>query len=227
MATCRHIVNSALRKLGRLGGGREPRTADSAEALAALQGLYGSWIASGAFGRLADVTPNGNTFTASGGQRIIRTGPDLEVELPESISEGWVYDYGTPRRGYYGSVVKISTQGDNIIVDVEASQPMGCVLPPRDGSPVIITDREGGQTASWLYDGTLKAWQRIDALQLDNEAPRSAADPEGLAASLALEIADTFGAEIGPATNRQAMRFQTAMTHRYGMRREATAGVYY
>jgi len=227
MATCRHIVNSALRKLGRLGGGREPRTADSTEALAALQGLYGSWIASGAFGRLEDVIPTGSTFTASGGQRIIRNGPDLEVSLPEAISDGWVNDYGTPRRGYYGTVVKISTEGDNIIVDVEASQPMGCVLPPRDGSPVIITDREGGQTAAWLYDGTLKAWQRVDALQLDLEAPRTAADPEGLAATLALEIADTFGAEVGPATNRQAIRFQTAMTHRYGMRREATAGVYF
>jgi hypothetical protein len=200
--------------------------ADSTEALAALQGLYGSWIASGAFGRLEDVAPIGVTYTTSGNERIIRTGTELEVVLPEFVSNGTINDYGSERRGYFGTVVNISTQGDQIIVDVENSQPIGCVTPPRDGSVVIITDREGGQTASWLYDGTLKVWQRLDSLQMDSEAPRSAADPEGLAATLALELADTFGTEIGATTNRQAMRFQVAMTHRYGMQRQAVPGVY-
>lgn len=227
MATCRHIVNGALRKLGRLGGGREPRVADSTEALAALQGLYGSWIAGGAFGRLSDVTPTGSTYTASGNERIIRTGPELTVELPEYVSDGWMGDYGQTRRGYFGTTVKISTAGDDIIIDVENAQPTGCAVPPRDGSAVIITDRQGGQTASWLYDGTVKAWQSLDRLQLDSQAPRSAADAEGLSAMLARELADTFGAELGPSTQAQIARFQVAMTHRYGMTRQDVQGVYF
>ena len=227
MATCRAIVNSSLRKLGRLGAGREPRTADQTDALAALQGLYGSWIASGAFGRLQDVMPTGTTYVAGGNERIIRSSADqMSVTLPEAISDQWIGDYGRNRRGYYGTVITITEEGGQTIIDVQASQPIGCVEPPRDGSPVIITDREGGQTAAWLYDGTLKAWQRLDSLQLDQQAPRSAADPEGLAAILSLELADTFGAEIGPSTLRQAQRFQTALTHRYGMRREASVGVF-
>lgn len=229
MASARFIVNSALQKLGVLGAGREARTADATDTLAALQAMYGSWIASGAFGRLDDITPIGNTFTASGGQRIIRTGTDLEIELPEYVSEGVFDDYGNRRTGYYGTVVKINTQGDNIIVDVEASQPVGCVAPPRDGSVVIITDREGGQTATWLYDGTIKAWQGVERLTLDDEAPRSAADPQGLAAMLAIEIADSYGdaGTIGPATQMQAGRYKQQMVARFGMRREVTAGVYY
>lgn len=227
MATCRAIVNGALRKLGRLGAGREPRTADTTDALAALQGLYGSWIASGASCRLEDVVPTGTTYTARGGERIIRTSEsELSVSLPEFVSNEWVSDYGHDHRGYYGTIITVSTVGNETIIDVQAAQPMGCITPPRDGSPVVITDRDGGQTASWLYDGTIKRWQRLDALQLDQEAPRSAADPEGLSAHLALEIADTFGAEVGPTTLRQASRFQVAMTQRFGMRRQAVPGVY-
>jgi hypothetical protein len=229
MATCRFIVNSALQKLGVLGAGREARTADATDALAALQGLYGSWIASGAFGRLEDITPIGDTFTASGNQRIIRTGPSLEVLLPEYVADGWVNDYGNERRGYYGTTVKITTQGDNIIVDVEGTQPMACAVPPRDGSVVIITDREGGQTATWLYEGTLKAWQGVERLTLEDEAPRSFADPQGLAAMVALEIADAYGdaGTLGPSTQMQAARYRQALTTRFGMRRETIMGMYY
>jgi hypothetical protein len=228
VTTCRAVVNNALRKLGRLGGGREPRTADATDALAALQGLYGSWIAAGAFGRLEDVVPQGTVYTASGCERIIRRADTpLTIELPELVSEASYRDYGRERRGYYGTVITVTTVDQQTIVDVQAAQPMGCVVPPRDGSPVVITDEAGGQTAAWLYDGTIKKWEALDTLQMDNEAPRSAADPEGLAAMLALELADVFGVEVGPATARQASRYQSAMTLRFGMRRQAVPGVYF
>lgn len=227
MTAARSIVNGALRKIGRLGGGREPRTADQTDVLAALQSLYGAWIAAGAFGRILDVVPTGTTYVSRGNERILRTSAaTMSVTLPELVSDAAYNDYGWDRRGYYGTVITITTEGNNTIVDVQASQPIGCVEPPRDGSVVIITDREGGETGTWLYDGTIKKWQAIHLLQLDSEAPRSAADPEGLSACLALEIADTFGAEVGPATQRQAIRFQAALTQRFGMRRESQTGVY-
>lgn len=227
MPTCRQIVNSSLRKLGRLAAGREPRTADQTDTLAALQGLYSSWIAAGTFGRILDVVPTGSVYTASGNERIYRLAPEtLTVELPELVSAEVSTDYGHARTGYYGTIITITTDGDTTIVDVQASQPIGCVTMPRDGSVVIISDKVGGQTSAWIYDGTIKRWQDTYTLQLDDEAPRSAADPEGLSALLALEIADTFGAEVGAGTMRQATRFNVALAQRFGMRREAAVGVY-
>jgi hypothetical protein len=228
VATCRLIVNSALRKLGRLGAGREPRVADQTDVLAALQGLYGSWVASGAFGRLGDVVPTGTNYMASGGERILReSAATLVVTLPELVADSYGTDYGRGPGRYFGTVVTVETVGNDTIVTVEPSQPIGYALPPRDGAVVVISDRFGGNTRTWLYDGHIKLWQELEDLQLDDEAPRSASDPEGLGATLALEIADTFGAEVGPTTQRQAMRFQVAMTHRYGMRREPVPGVYF
>lgn len=229
MATARAIVNGALRKIGRLGGGREPRTADQTDAFAALQGLYTSWIVAGAFGRLEDVVPTGTSYVARGNERILRTSPaTLSVTLPELVSDGEFVDYGRTRTGYYGTLITVDTNEatGEVIVDVQPGQPLSYSQPPRDGAPVIIADMDGGEIGSWLYDGTAKRWEQIHLLQLDNQAPRSTADPEGLSAMLAMEIADTFGAEVGATTQRQAARYQMAMTHRYGMRQDGVAGVY-
>jgi len=225
VSTARVIVNSALRKLGRLAAGREARLADAQDTLEALRGLYSSWIAGGACGRLRDVVPTGTNYTTPGNERIYRTGPDpLSVTLPELVSEGWRDDFGHERHGgNFGTIITISQIGDEVTVVVEAAQPIGhCVVTPRDMSAVVISDEVGGQTQSWLYDGNIKKWQSIDNLTLDDDAPRSSADPEGLAALLALEMADKFGIDISPFTMRAANRFNTALSMRLGMRREST-----
>lgn len=209
MATCRHVINGALRKLGRLGGGREPRTADSTDALAALQGLYLSWIASGAFGRLHDIVATAD-ITAAENVRIIRDETVVTVTLPELVPAYCDIPYGT--WPYWPNVVQNGTDF--------ASRP------PRDGSVIQIKDTVGGQVASYLYDGTLREWVQIEMLQMDNEAPRSVTDPEGLSATLAMELADTFGAEIGPTILRQAGRYTTAMVNNPSAPRREAAGVY-
>lgn len=208
MATCRHVVNGALRKLGRLGGGRDPRTADATDALAALQGLYLSWIASGAFGRLSDVIAEAD-ITAAENVRIIRDETVVTVTLPEVVP---AYCDPLPYGALWPYVVQNGTDGAN--------------RPPRDGAVVQIKDTVGGQVASYVYDGTLREWVKIEALQMDNEAPRSVTDPEGLSAVLAMELSDTFGAEIGPATLRQAGRFTTAMISNPSAPRREAVGVY-
>lgn len=190
MATVRSIVNLALRKLGKLGAGREARTADATDALDALQSLYGSWVASGAFGRLHDVTPVGPEYTARCGQRVTRESEALvTVILPQIAVEQPVYDYG---RWYPGYVA------------------------PTDGACVVIVTLDVGTTQTWIYDGTRKLWQEIRLLQLDDEAPRSEADRNGLASCLAMELQDQYAAEVQPATLEQAARFKTALTTRYG-----------
>jgi hypothetical protein len=228
VATCRQITNLALRKMGRLGAGRDARTVDATDALEALQSMYVSWIGSGASGRLCDITPTGTSYVARGNERIWRQdSTTLDVTLPELVSYEAKCDFGQERVGYYGTVVTIETIGGETVVTVDAAQPIAqYAVTPRDLSAVVISDAVGGVTSSWLYDGHIKKWEQIDQLQLDGESPRSTADREGLAALLALELADSYGVDIGPATVRQANRYSVAMTSRYGMRREATAGVY-
>lgn len=209
MATCRAIVNGALRKLGRLAAGREPRTADTTDALAALQGLYLSWVASGAFGRLADVVPLVDC-TAGENQRIVRDASVVTVTLPDRVPA-----YASPLP--YGEERVIVGTYDEFDANTR---------PPRDGAVVQIADEVAGEVETWIYDGTLRQWGHIDALQLDDQAPRSVSDPEGLSATLAIELADTFGADVGPATLAQAGRYKTAMTHNYSGPRRAVTGVY-
>lgn len=226
MATARFVINAALRKLGVLASGREARTSDFTDTLEALRGLYGSWIASGAFGRLHDVTPSGTDYQATGHERILRRTPTLSVTLPELVSDGSFEDYGRERTGYYGTLVTVTDTVDGVSVTIEPGQPLSYATTPRDGAPVVISDTSGGQTAAWLYDGTVKHWERVDVLDADGDAPRSWADPQGLASCLAMEIADQFGAEVPAASAMQARRFLTSMTQRFGMRREEGVGVY-
>jgi len=207
MATCRHIVNNALRKLGRLGGGREPRVADQTDALAALQGLYSSWVASGAFGRLQDVIPLADCV-AEENQRILRDARVITVTLPEYVPMfAQPLPYDQERMNYE------AVDGSN--------------RPPCDGAVVQLKDTNGGQVETWIYDGSQREWTLIDSLQLDNQAPRSADDPEGLSAVLAIEIADTFGAEIGQSTLRQSQRFISNMVTNPSTPRRVVPGVYF
>lgn len=229
MNDARFVCNLALRKLGVLGGGRDARLSDLNDTLDALRSMYSSWVASGAFGRLWDVVPTGTNYTARGGERIYRQSADtLTVTLPELVSvcgDGDDYGHGPVR--YYGTNITVSTVGDITTVQVETSQPIGYALPPRDGAVVVISDQVGGQTLTNIYDGTVKRWQSVEDLQLDNEAPRSAADVQGLAACLAIEVSDQFGSDVAPQTVAAAGRFKTAMVSRFGMRREEGVGVYF
>jgi hypothetical protein len=232
VSSARQIVNGALRKLGRLAAGREPRSADATDALAALQGLYLSWITSGAFGRLEDVVVTSD-YVARPNQHVIRENDDVQnITLPQFSQDGvWRHSYSD------GLIFDplLDGMGDEILDDagqpifpvrVRERQPYERLEPPRDGSVVKITDMVAGKTETYVFDGAVKEWQSIERLQLDSEAPRSQADPEGLSATLALELADTFGAEVGPTTMRQIARFNINLTQRFGMPREAVTGIY-
>lgn len=212
MASVSSVINRALRKLGKLGAGRDARTNDAQDALDVLRGLYTSWIISGAFGRLSDVVVSGD-FTAYENQRIVRPiGVTAEITLPDFVS---MYceplPYNLERDQYAGLY-------ENVV---------GTSRPPRDGAVVVVIDQETGTIANWIYDGTVKIWRQIDTLGLTDEAPMSAADPEGLAACLAVECADQFGADPSPFTTRAAVRFYTAMTSRFSMPRQVAQGSYF
>lgn len=209
MPTCRETVNGAMRKIGRLAAGREPRAADSADGLAALQGLYRQWIVGGAFGRLADVIPTGATYVARENERVFRnSAATLSVTLPETVAT-----QPNPR-SYADEVLTYDGVG-------------GTTRPPRDCAVVVVSDAFTGQTLEFIYDGSQRLWQAINALTLDSIAPLSARDPKGLEACLAQQIADEFGAQVGVATQFQAATYATGLTHRYSTPREASSGSYF
>ncbi len=225
MATCHWTVQTALKKLGVVGSGRDARPADFNDTFDALKGMYGAWIASGAMGRLRDVAPTGSRYVAYGGERVYRTSPDtLEVALPELVQAGCFNDYG---HDWWGTIVTLGSDSDQTLVTTTTNQPVGYAVPPRDGAVVMISDAVGGQTQFWLYDGTAKKWQGVHLIDANDEAPRSTADPQGLAAMLAIEVCDQFGVEPTGGTLAQANRFKVAMTSAFGMRREQVSGVYY
>lgn len=210
MATCSSIINRALRKIGRLGAGRDARTNDAQDALDVLRGMYLSWISSGAFGRLADVIVNAD-YTAGENMRVVRPiGVTATITLPDTVP---MYADPLPynrERLYYTNYESVD----------------GNTRPPRDGAVVVVADQQTGTTATWVYDGTVKVWRQIDTLALDDEAPMSAGDPDGLAACLAVEASDQFAGEPSQLTVRAAIRFTTELTSAFSMPRQATQGVY-
>lgn len=201
MATARDIVNGALRKIGKLAGGREPRTQDSQDALEALRGLYRQLINSGAFGRLRDVVPTGASYTAGENERIFRNSDvTLEITLPELVRRDFPFGplpYDEEEVYYPDGIV------DN------------AMRPPRDCSVVVISDAFTAQTVHYIYDGQQRLWTPIDGLELDSVAPFSFRDPEGLKCLLATQINDEFGGQLGEMSMRMAANFQTALITRY------------
>ena len=202
MATCRDITNGALRKIGKLAGGREPRTQDSTDALEALRGLYRSLITSGAFGRLSDVIPTGAEYTARENERVFRNSDaTITINLPETVSA----EYLGPRP-YDEESALYPSEPTNLNA-----------RPPRDCSVVVIHDAFTAETVEYIYDGQQKLWQALYGLTLDSEAPLSYRDAEGLKCLLAMTINDEFGGDIGQITAMMAGQFKTGLTHRYSM----------
>ena len=216
MATCLDIVNSALRKIGRLESGREAPTVDRDDAFEHLKGMYRQLISQGAFGRLQDVIPTGN-FTAFENQRIFRNSDaTLSITLPQTVRNSTFWNSYSIYGIYAQEPVPAVLNARNL--DVRT---------PRDCSVVVIVDAFIPGTFDFIYDGQTKAWQGLYDLALTTEAPLSFRDPTGLAAYLAVQIVDEFTGELGAATQRQASGFGMQLTSRFSAPSETVAGVYF
>lgn len=198
-ASCRDIVNGALRKIGKLAGGREPRVQDSTDALDSLRALYSYLVNSGAFGRMIDVVPTGTSYVAGENERIFRNSSDtLDITLPELVR------VDCNPRSYPEEQPVYSTDPVN-----------SGMRPPRDCAFVAINDAFTAQTVEYLYDGQLKLWTPLKGLTLDDAAPLAERDADGLKCFLATRINDDFGGTVGDMTVRQAAHFMQSLTVRY------------
>lgn len=224
MVASRAIVSTALRKLGRVGGGRDARPADLNDGFEGLVSLYRGWMATGAFGRMADIAPD-QDYTVQGPSRIYHAeGRDFDVILPEfvTVENGYA--------SYHGSVVTISQITPlEVQVRVLNGQLLGSHIMrlPRDVTPVIISDYSAGNTIDFLYDATRAKWVPIYNLTLDDEAPLSFRDSNGLASCLAVMLSDQWGADVAPATTLAAHHFRVGLTTRFASPRENVRGIYF
>jgi len=213
---CRGVVNGALRKIGVLAAGREARDADRDDTFDALTNLYKRLISGGAFGRLADVIPTAD-YTACGNERIFRnSSATTSITLPETISNAWAYCDCCIYGRYPCEPVPVTS--NPVSLDITT---------PRDCSVVSVIDADSGQVLDFIYDGQLKAWTGISALTLDDEAPLSARDTQGLQALLATNIADEYGREIGGGTIRLATDYMAGLTQRRSAPRELAPVEYF
>lgn len=89
--TCRDVITLAMKKLGVLRSGGEPKAADAADALASLQSFYFECITQGTFGRVTSIIATAD-LTAYPGQHINNTDSGtITVTLP-TTSEWWWTD---------------------------------------------------------------------------------------------------------------------------------------
>jgi len=95
--------------------------------------------------------------------------------------------------------------------------------PPFDiGFAEVVQD--GFVTRSLYENG---AWVTISDLTLDSVAPLANRGQGGLAACLAINLADEFGGSVGPAIVRQAGSFRMALATKHGSDAKRTAPEYF
>lgn len=196
MVTVRQTITRALRKLRVVASGDEPTAAEAADGLAAVQGMFDQWASGGMFGRLGEYLGDdqGVTFNTDAYGR--------EVVL-------WEVHPGDP-------TVELPIRVRDAFT--------GNLRPPAHLSFTEIVDETTGIRKTFLYDARKAQWVRLDNLTLDSEMPLAGSGAEGIAAALALRIAEEFGAQPGPLLVREAGRFTFSLSTRYGEeRREGTA----
>ena len=97
--------------------------------------------------------------------------------------------------------------------------------PPYDMAFVEVIDTVAATVTRYLYENG--AWATISDLTLDTVAPLAGKGRAGLAACLALTLADEFGGTVGPGTARQAGAFKTGLSMKLGGDANRTAPDYF
>jgi len=103
----------------------------------------------------------------------------------------------------------------------------GTSYPPYDMTYIEVIDTVLESVTRYLYDAGQGTWVEIGALTLDDEAPLATKGRGGLAACLAVAIAEEYGESVGPAVMRQAASFKTGLALKFGGDAPRTAPDYY
>jgi hypothetical protein len=91
----------------------------------------------------------------------------------------------------------------------------------------MIETLSSGVLARFLYDARKRAWVRIDALSLTDEAPLAERGSIGLASCLAGVLSDDYGAVLGPDATKRAALFMWGLSSRYDSQRVSAQQSYF
>jgi len=75
----------------------------------------------------------------------------------------------------------------------------GCTRAPRDLAKVQILGT-ASNAGLWLYAGSVGEWRKADGLTISSQSPLGPEDDEGLAAQLAGNMVEEYGAEVSART---------------------------
>lgn len=92
----------------------------------------------------------------------------------------------------------------------------GVVRTPKDLTAVVVITN----TTKLQYVFSLGRWEIAHALTLDADAPLALRDKTGLAALLAVQYAEMYGAELPPATAQRGMRFKGNLSAKFATARD-------
>jgi hypothetical protein len=117
---------------------------------------------------------------------------------------------GTPGTRYVASLARIT-------------------LPDHAPDPSVIcaVDPTTNQVDEYLFDGRLQKWITVDDLDLTSPAPLAHRDPAGLAAYLAIELADEYGQTPTEITLRAAASWLASVTQNWSAEDISAPGTYF
>lgn len=169
------------------------------------------------------------------GAGITPSNEDAEDALDElkNLYEQWATS------GMFGRIADVTTAedydanpGERIRVTETATVTIptefaedGVDYPPYDMSYIEVVDVPNQEVLRYIYENG--AWVEINALTLDSEAPLATRGNGGLAACLALALADEHGVSAGPMVVRQAAAFKTGLSLKLGSDAPRTAPDYF
>lgn len=200
MATNLDIIKRALKKIRVLASGRTPDGDMTQTCMDALSGLYLEAVDAGAFGRFSDVLATEN-YTAGEFQRI-RASDGVTVTLPLTISDNTYVgnQYTWPAMTIWGGYDYGAWSADR-------------PRPPFNNSAVQVIRPTGSTT--YTYVAERGAWVSLDETDSTDTFPFQKSWEDGWAALLAERVADNYGKELGPGTQRQASWMRSMMTQNY------------
>lgn len=203
--TSRDLIQRAFIKLGTVRANGNLTTEDAASGLASLQSLYAEWVTQGTFGRIQNINiSTAQTATAGLNQHInVTTDEAVTVELPATVAFDYWWTWRPCRDYGWGKNVPVGSDTNNRM--------------PRDKSVVMVSDQFGPGRATYVYDGTIQRWMRVDDFGLNDEAPLSARGADGLASVLATRLAEEYGVELlSPLTMQSGNRYKMALVTNFG-----------
>lgn len=93
---------------------------------------------------------------------------------------------------------------------------------PQDMSRVQVLGAGHAQEGLWVHSATKGAWARVDRLEIGDDSPFGPDDDAGLAAMVAVGLAEAYGAEVSAITANRAGQTQSSLRAR--LYREPTIG---